>query len=86
MNEINREKLEKQKNFIKKKLFKGYSKIHELKLVTIGIASPDKIKSWAEKELPNGKIFGEVTNANTLHHKTLKPQKGGLFVNVFLDH
>lgn len=77
--EVNRENLEKQKNFIKKKLFKGYSKIHELKLVTIGLASPDKIKSWAEKELPNGKIFGEVTNANTFHYRTFKPSKGGLF-------
>ncbi len=56
-----------------------YSKLHELKLVTISIASPEKIKEWAEKTLPNGKIFGEVTNANTLHYKTFKPHKGGLF-------
>jgi DNA-directed RNA polymerase beta' subunit len=65
--------------FFKKKLLKGYSKIHELKLVTIGLASPEKIQSWAEKELPNGKIFGEVTNANTFHYRTFKPSKGGLF-------
>nr|YP_009238258.1 beta subunit of RNA polymerase [Chlorotetraedron incus]AMO01136.1 beta subunit of RNA polymerase [Chlorotetraedron incus] len=57
----------------------GYSKLHELKLVSIGIASSEKIKEWAEKVLPNGKIFGEVTNANTLHYKTFKPHKGGLF-------
>jgi len=56
-----------------------YSKLHELKLVTISIASPEKIKEWAEKTLPNGKVFGEVTNANTLHYKTFKPHKGGLF-------
>jgi DNA-directed RNA polymerase beta' subunit len=56
-----------------------YSKLHEFKLVTISIASPEKIKEWAEKVLPNGKIFGEVTNANTLHYKTFKPHKGGLF-------
>lgn len=72
-------KLKKKKNFFTKKLLKGYSKIHELKLVTIGLASPEKIKSWAEKELPNGKIFGEVTNANTFHYRTFKPSKGGLF-------
>jgi len=64
---------------VKKKLLKGYSKIHELKLVTIGLASSDKIQAWAEKELPNGKIFGEVTNANTFHYRTFKPSKGGLF-------
>nr|YP_009238065.1 beta subunit of RNA polymerase [Neochloris aquatica]AMO00874.1 beta subunit of RNA polymerase [Neochloris aquatica] len=56
-----------------------YSKLHEFKLVTINIASPRKIKDWAEKILPNGKRFGEVTNANTLHYKTFKPHKGGLF-------
>lgn len=57
----------------------GYSKIQELKLVKIGLASSDKIVNWAEKILPNGKIFGEVLNANTLHYKTFKPHKGGLF-------
>nr|WNK75916.1 RNA polymerase II large subunit Rpb1 [Scenedesmaceae sp. YH-2023b] len=70
---------EKRKNLFKKKLLHGYSKIHELKLVTIGLASPKKIQSWAEKELPNGKTFGEVTNANTFHYRTFKPSKGGLF-------
>lgn len=62
-----------------KNLYTSYSKLSELKLVTIGLASPTKIKQWAEKRLPNGKVFGQVTNANTLHHKTFKPQKGGLF-------
>ena len=57
----------------------GYSKIQELKLVKIGLASSEKIAEWAEKILPNGKIFGEVLNANTLHYKTFKPHKGGLF-------
>jgi DNA-directed RNA polymerase beta' subunit len=66
-------------NFVKKKLLNGYSKIHELKLVTLELASPEKMKAWAEKELPNGKIFGEVTNANTFHYRTFKPSKGGLF-------
>jgi DNA-directed RNA polymerase subunit beta' len=56
-----------------------YSKMDEVKLVTIGLASANRIRQWAEKTLPNGKVIGEVTNANTLHHKTFKPQKGGLF-------
>ena len=60
-------------------LLNGYSKIQELKLVKIGLASSEKIVEWAEKALPNGKIFGEVLNANTLHYKTFKPHTGGLF-------
>nr|AWI68399.1 beta subunit of RNA polymerase [Pediastrum duplex] len=69
-----------EENLLNKNLYKtGYSKLHELKLVSVEIASPEKIKEWAEKVLPNGKVFGEVTNANTLHYKTFKPHKGGLF-------
>lgn len=57
----------------------GYSRIQELKMVKIGLASSDRIVQWAEKVLPNKKVFGEVLNANTLHYKTFKPHKGGLF-------
>jgi DNA-directed RNA polymerase beta' subunit len=64
---------------VKKNIYTSYSKLSEVKLLTIGIASPLRILQWAEKTLPNGKIYGEVLNANTLHHKTFKPQKGGLF-------
>jgi DNA-directed RNA polymerase subunit beta' len=60
-------------------LMNGYSKIQELKLVKIGLASSEQIIQWAEKLLPNGKVFGEVLNANTLHYKTFRPHKGGLF-------
>jgi DNA-directed RNA polymerase beta' subunit len=62
-----------------KNFYTSYSKLSEIRLVTIGYATPSSIKKWAEKTLPNGKIYGEVLNANTLHYKTFKPQKGGLF-------
>jgi hypothetical protein len=71
--------MEGQANSKDKKFYTSYSKLSEVKLITIGLASPERIKQWAEKTLPNGKILGEVINANTLHHKTFKPQKGGLF-------
>nr|YP_010388697.1 RNA polymerase b'-subunit [Leontynka pallida]UPQ43864.1 RNA polymerase b'-subunit [Leontynka pallida] len=61
------------------KFFTSYSKFTEIQLVTVGLASPKRIQQWAEKTLPNGKIIGQVLNGNTLHHKTFKPQKGGLF-------
>jgi DNA-directed RNA polymerase beta' subunit len=70
--------LEKQ-NFFEKSFYTSYTKLTEIKLITIGLASPERIRRWAEKTLPNGKVIGQVTNANTLHHKTFKPQKGGLF-------
>ena len=69
----------KVKEFKKKKLYTSYSKKNEIKYISIGLASPEKIKKWAQKTLPNGKLIGQVLNANTLHHKTFKPPKGGLF-------
>ena len=62
-----------------KMVVSSYSKLHELKLINIGLASASRIKQWSEKTLPNGKVIGQITNPNTLHHKSLKPQKGGLF-------
>ena len=78
INSVQSKKQNKTYDF-KQRLYSSYSKFTEVKLVTIGIASPLRILQWAEKTLPNGKIYGEVLNANTLHHKTFKPQKGGLF-------
>nr|YP_004581385.1 beta' subunit of RNA polymerase [Schizomeris leibleinii]AEH05395.1 beta' subunit of RNA polymerase [Schizomeris leibleinii] len=59
--------------------FQNPSRFDEIKLITIGLASPDRIRQWAETILPNETKLGQVYNANTLHHKTLKPLKGGLF-------
>lgn len=79
LNEIESLRTRESAYNFKKRLYTSYSKFTEVKLITIGIASPLRILQWAEKTLPNGKIYGEVLNANTLHHKTFKPQKGGLF-------
>lgn len=62
-----------------KSSLKGYSRVQEFKLVTIGLAAPETIRKWSTKTLPNGKVLGQVVNPNTLHYKTFKPQKGGLF-------
>nr|YP_008854502.1 RNA polymerase beta [Ravenala madagascariensis]AHA12591.1 RNA polymerase beta [Ravenala madagascariensis] len=45
----------------------------------IGLVSPQQIKAWANKILPNGEIVGEVTKPSTFHYKTNKPEKDGLF-------
>ena len=38
--------------------------------VTIGVASPETIRSWSR---------GEVKNPETINYRTFKPEKGGLF-------
>lgn len=45
----------------------------------IGSVSPEQISAWAKKILPNGETVGEVTKPYTLHYKTNKPEKDGLF-------
>nr|YP_009549783.1 RNA polymerase subunit beta' [Tricyrtis macropoda]AYW52018.1 RNA polymerase subunit beta' [Tricyrtis macropoda] len=45
----------------------------------IELVSPQQIRAWANKILPNGEIVGEVTKPYTFHYKTNKPEKDGLF-------
>nr|YP_009391648.1 RNA polymerase b'-subunit [Laurenciella marilzae]ARW59792.1 RNA polymerase b'-subunit [Laurenciella marilzae] len=47
--------------------------------VKISLASPDKIRSWGERTLPNGQIVGEITKPETINYRTLKPEMDGLF-------
>jgi DNA-directed RNA polymerase beta' subunit len=67
------------KKQINKNFQNSYSKMMEINLLTISLASANRIRQWAEKTLPNGKVVGEVINPETVHYKTLKPIKGGLF-------
>ncbi|WP_199249273.1 DNA-directed RNA polymerase subunit gamma [[Phormidium] sp. ETS-05] len=47
--------------------------------VKIGIASPERIRQWGERILPNGQLVGEVTKPETINYRTLKPEMDGLF-------
>jgi len=47
--------------------------------VKIGLASPERIRKWGERELPNGSVVGEVTKPETINYRTLKPEMDGLF-------
>lgn len=45
----------------------------------ITIASPERIKSWAERKLPSGEIIGEVRRPETINFRTHQPEIDGLF-------
>lgn len=45
----------------------------------IRIASPQRIKSWSERILPNGEILGEVLRPETINFRTHQPELHGLF-------
>ena len=45
----------------------------------ISIASPQRIRSWADRTLPTGEIVGEVQRPETINFRTHQPETGGLF-------
>lgn len=47
--------------------------------VKIALASPERIRQWGERTLPNGQVVGEVTKPETINYRTLKPEMDGLF-------
>jgi DNA-directed RNA polymerase subunit beta' len=48
----------------------GLEKTEAFDHVSIGVASPESIRSWSH---------GEVKNPETINYRTFKPEKGGLF-------
>jgi DNA-directed RNA polymerase subunit beta' len=47
--------------------------------VKVGLASPERIRQWGERTLPNGVVVGEVTTPETINYRSLKPENDGLF-------
>ena len=47
--------------------------------IGIGLASPEEIRRWGERRLPNGKVVGKVDKDHTVDYESLKPIEGGLF-------
>jgi DNA-directed RNA polymerase subunit beta' len=51
-------------------LFKQHGKAEDFDVIHIGLASPEKIRSWS---------FGEVKKPETINYRTFKPERDGLF-------
>jgi DNA-directed RNA polymerase subunit beta' len=51
-------------------LFKQVTQEEEFDAIRIGIASPEKIRSWS---------YGEVKKPETINYRTFKPERDGLF-------
>ncbi len=56
-----------------------YQQTTQFDYVKIGLASPERIRKWGERTLPNGQTVGEVTKPETINYRTLKPEMDGLF-------
>ena len=51
-------------------LFKQFTPEEQFDAIKIGLASPEKIRSWS---------FGEVKKPETINYRTFKPERDGLF-------
>ncbi|VAW83843.1 DNA-directed RNA polymerase beta' subunit [hydrothermal vent metagenome] len=51
-------------------LLKQQGQVEEFDAIRIGLASPEKIRSWS---------FGEVKKPETINYRTFKPERDGLF-------
>ena len=51
-------------------LFKQVTQEEEFDAIRIGLASPEKIRSWS---------YGEVKKPETINYRTFKPERDGLF-------
>ena len=51
--------------------------VNNFEYMKIGLASPDKIRSWS---------YGEVKKPETINYRTLKPEKDGLFCERIFGH
>lgn len=40
-----------------------------LKGIQIRLASPNSIRRWAERKLPNNKVIGQVTSSQTVNYQ-----------------
>ena len=52
----------------------------------LGLASPQQIQKWTQRQLPNGSKYGLVSHSKTIDYNHLDPLRVGCFVNVFLVH
>src|SRR2546421_7222079 len=52
------------------KLFRQHAPVEHFDSIKIGLASPEKIRSWS---------YGEVKKPETINYRTFKPERDGLF-------
>ena len=45
----------------------------------LGLASPQQIQKWTQRQLPNGSKYGLVSHSKTIDYKSFRPIAGGLF-------
>ena len=62
------------------KILKQLDNLHaSFDYLRISVASPQRIKSWAQRILPTGEVIGEILKPETINFRTHQPELYGLF-------
>lgn len=75
---INERKYVKRKNLNQLRPITPQLSRNRFEMVGVKLASPQKIREWSERKLPNGEVVGEIRKPDTMNYRTGRPEPDGL--------
>lgn len=78
MLDSNQKKQQKRKKFKELRPISPQRSRNRFEMVGVKLASPQKIREWSERVLPNGEIVGEIKKPDTMNYRTGRPEPDGL--------
>lgn len=69
---------DRRKELRKVNLVSNQPKPNRFEMIGIKLASPEKIKEWCQRQLPNGEIVGEIREPDTINYRTGRAEPDGL--------
>jgi DNA-directed RNA polymerase subunit beta' len=58
--------------------FSAQTNRNRFEMIGVKLASPDKIREWSQRQLPNGEIVGEIRKPDTMNYRTGRAEPDGL--------
>ena len=68
----------KRKSLKNSRTISSQTNRNRFEMVGVKLASPQKIREWSERKLPNGEIVGEIRKPDTMNYRTGRPEPDGL--------
>nr|YP_010478836.1 RNA polymerase b'-subunit [Neustupella aerophytica]UVI61141.1 RNA polymerase b'-subunit [Neustupella aerophytica] len=75
---ITQKKHFKRKNLTQLRPISTQISRNRFEMVGVKLTSPERIREWSERKLPNGEIIGEIRKPDTMNYRTGKPEPDGL--------
>jgi DNA-directed RNA polymerase subunit beta' len=58
--------------------FAAQTNRNRFEMIGVKLASPEKIREWSQRQLPNGEIVGEIRKPDTMNYRTGRAEPDGL--------